>query len=144
MNDTFRPHGRASFRIVGPIVVMHVRGPWNAELVVRSHADLQAALGELQAGAWGMMVVVQGSALFGPDAMDAIRDVARNETARMGRVATAWVLGPDVEGATLMPGVIESLYGGSDRIRIFEAVQPAEAWLKERVVAAEGTPSRRS
>jgi hypothetical protein len=138
MNDTFRPHGHASFGIRGRIVAIHVRGPWNAELVLQVHAEMHAALeGIREKKAWAVMVIVQGSALFGPDAVEAIRETARSETASMGRVATAWVLDPEVEGATLMPHVIRSLYGDSDRIRLFEALAPAEAWLEERLALAD-------
>lgn len=115
---------------------MQVRGPWNAELVLQSHEAMHVALPELQGGRWAMLVVITGSAMFGPDVVEAIRNTVQNESATMERVATAWVLGPEVEGATLVPGVLRGLYGESDRFRIFETVEPAEAWLNGKIEAA--------
>ncbi len=108
------------------------------------HQDVREARPQLSGVSWGMMVIVTGSAVFGPDAMEATRSIALQQTLTMGRAATAWVIAPFVEGSTFMPRIIESLYSDPADVRIFETVPPAMSWLNKRIAASTQPFSHRS
>jgi len=146
MNAFFRPrpHGVATLDVQDQIVLLRVKGPWNAELVMQIHENVREARPQLTGARWGMMVIVTGSAVFGPDAMEATRTAALQQTLTMGRAATAWVIAPFVEGSTFMPRIIQGLYSDPADVRIFEAVPSAMSWLNKRIAASTQSFSHRS
>lgn len=128
--------GRATFEIHGDIVRLQVEGPWNEQLVVESHAALNDRIAALAKGRWGMMVVVSGSMVFGPEAMEAIRRAAHDEATKKGRTATAWVIPPGVGGGSLFRNLVGVIYEPSHPVEVFDAEEPARAWLAQELARA--------
>jgi hypothetical protein len=127
--ETFRTHGKAQFNIEGRVVCLHVVGPWNKELVVETHTQLSNALLLMPAGPWALMVIVAESAICPPDAIEQIRVTSANEATQSGRIATAWVMGDDVEGSLLMESVLRKAYFGTNAFDVFETKDSAKNWL---------------
>jgi hypothetical protein len=133
MTSKFSAHGRAHFAIAANVVRLYVEGPWNQELVFETHQAMQRALLEMQHAAWGMLVIIEKSALCDPQAMAAIRKAATEEKAKTGRSVTAWVLPSDVEGASIMRALVKDIYAGINPVRVFEIEVEAERWVVEQL-----------
>jgi hypothetical protein len=138
MPQTFPPHGRTQFAIEGRVVRLHVEGPWNKELVIESHQRLSEALLRLPSGPWALMVVIVGSALCPPDALEQIRATTANEAIQTSRIATAWVMGENVEGGSLMTSALRKTYLRVNKFEIFHTEDDAKQWLHAALTAQLG------
>jgi hypothetical protein len=130
MKSQFTSHGKSRLEHAGHILRLYVEGPWNAELVVETHQMLREYLEQNQITNWGLMVIVTGSALSSPAALEAIRVAAANETKRFDRKVTAWVLAPTLEGRSIMARFIPEVYNEINMVQVFESEELAEQWLK--------------
>ena len=66
----FPAHGSFTLALDGPLLLVDLLGPWNAELVAAYQKQLDAAAATLAAaGDWAVVVQVFASALFTPEAM---------------------------------------------------------------------------
>jgi len=133
----FPAHGRAHYVFDGPIVRLHVEGPWNEELVTETHASLRKALKD--AGQpWALIVMPRKSALCDAAALQAIRAAAEDEKTETRRMATAWVLPRDLEGAEIMAIAVTRAYEGVQPVAVFETEAEAEQWVARMLgVAAD-------
>ena len=130
----FSAHGKAHLQYGDDsIVVLFVEGPWNMELVSSVHATMSQNPMLNSGMPWGFMIVVSKSTLFGQQALHRIQEAVRKEAQNSGRVATAWVIGPDVEGANLMASVIKGIYAGIQPVEIFRSMGAARDWLNDQV-----------
>ena len=132
----FRAHGEASLRAEGQVVVAEIVGPWNLELI----HDYQRRINELvevvqQHGPWSLIIVLRIAAMCPPDAVKAIREGAIRQSGQEGRVSTAYVIAPDVEGYRFMDSVWRGIYADVHPFGIFETQEEAMAWSEEQLRA---------
>lgn len=129
----FRQHGKVKYIIHGRMLETVAIGPFNEELV--------AALNELaliihpemmKQGPWVQYVIFRESALAPREGLAALtkllKGVVENKIAPM---ATALVLLPEVEGATLMSPLYAKCYQESGiKYELFEDLNDAVKWLQ--------------
>jgi hemoglobin len=137
---SFPPHGTAYVSITGQIVRLYVEGPWNEEFVVEVHDALRREISQRIAGPWAMLVDYKGLALCGPQALKAIRESVAVE-AKMGRIATAWVIERGVEGGQEMISFAQPTYAGINPIRVYRSEAEAEPWLTAMLALAREATS---
>ena len=139
----FRKHGRVEYDPHGRLLLTSATGPFNAELI--------AALRELAIitfpnmallGSWAQCVVFHESAMGGADVLAGLAELLK-DLANMGvaPAATAFVLPPGVEGASIMAPLWELCYKAANmRFAAFEQSGDAAAWISACLDAAPAIP----
>lgn len=130
----FTPHG--SFRIhrEGQVIVVEAAGPWNLELIQQYARDVVPLTREIAAGGpWAATVLVRDSVMFTAEAADALREAGFRTAKTSGRVAVAYVIPPEVEGAALAPAILKRIYEGLNPWAIFTDARAAMDWLHQRI-----------
>jgi len=130
----FSKHGAFTLSVDGRLLVVEVEGPWNLELI-RSYGEETGPIAEAMArtGPWVLISIAKRSALFTPEAIEALRQTAITHVRRMGRIATVYVVDPTVEGYHLVDAIFESVYRGVCEVAVFETRAEAEAWAYEQL-----------
>lgn len=132
----FTPHGSFRLHRDGQLIVVEAAGPWNLELIQRYAAEVLPVVHEIaRDGPWAAVVLVKDSVLFTNEAAEALREAGFRTAKGAGRVAVAYVIPPEVEGASLAPTFIRRIYEGLTPWAIFTDLPPAMAWLAERLAA---------
>ncbi|TDR82797.1 hypothetical protein [Paludibacterium purpuratum] len=123
-----------SSRCSGAVAWLYVEGPWDAERVrlARDHFEETRAVHPLPTP-WGLIVVVLGSTVCVPEALLALRAAARQDARMAGRVATAWVMAPGLEGRSIMPAVLHTVYQDICPLAVCANEADAEHWLQARL-----------
>ncbi len=135
----FRPHGRVDVRIVDPIAYSEAYGPFNAELIhalIRIQRKL-AAQARLE-GPQGEIISIFDSALAGPEVVGILTQ-ALQAMLREGRskVGAALLIGPDVEGISIMlPAILACYTKAGIPSRVFDKMEDAESWIRDLIAAA--------
>ncbi|MES2104081.1 MAG: hypothetical protein V4634_08685 [Pseudomonadota bacterium] len=144
----FRPHGRVDIRIENSIIYSDAYGPFNIELVhalVRIQHQL-AAQGNIT-GPLGEVIRISDSALAGRNVVDILtKALERMRQEGRSRVGAAFLIGPEVEGISIMLPTILSRYTEAGiPNRVFEKMEDAESWIRSLLDAArEQAPSARA
>lgn len=136
----FRPHGRAELWAEGQVIRLSTAGPFNMEAVMAIGAAWRQLFAELPIrGLFADIVTVSGSLMAGPDVMRAFGHFLQANThAHIAPCAVAWVVPPDVEGATLMVPLFREVYEAANRnIEFFETNAAAEAWVRTQLQCAQ-------
>lgn len=102
--QSFKPHGTIESRIDGRLFVQEATGPFNKEILLAMdsvHTNARALLASQ--GPWGALFVFKKSALASPEMLEGLKKYLSIQVAgKNASVATALVLSPRVEGASLM------------------------------------------
>jgi len=134
----FSKHGAFTLSVDGRLLVVEVEGPWNLELIHSYGMETQPIAEEMaRTGPWVLISIAKHSALFTPEAIEALRQTAVTHVRRMGRIATAYVVAPAVEGYRLVDAIFESVYRGVCEVAVFETRAEAEAWAHEQLRAVK-------
>lgn len=129
--------GKARIEVGGAVIRLVIEGPCDTEWVAATGRALGMVLeSPLRPPCWGLMLVVTGSAECTTEALLAIREAARQAWESEGRVATAWVFGPGLEGRRVMQDVLAGVYAGIMPLEVFESEADAGAWLQRQLDAA--------
>ena len=129
-NNIFKPHGAFLARYEGRILVQHIEGPWNEQMVAQWAPALAPFAAELEAGgAWAALAVFHRSVLTSPEAFKRMRKAIEYSTRRMKVVAHAVVAATDVEGQLFAKSILEPVYRGLTPIGFFTTQEEAEPWL---------------
>jgi len=136
----FRPHGAVEFWAEGSVIRILAEGPFNREAVQAvglAMRDLFASMPS--AGRFADLLEFRNSLLASPDALEAFADFLKAmSAAKTAPVAVAYVVGPQVEGRSLMLPIFAKLYAEHGReFEAFETQAEAEHWLRERLTPAE-------
>jgi hypothetical protein len=132
----FKPHGVFAIHREGQVIVVEAAGPWNVELIQNYARDVIPLTRDVAAdGPWGAVVLVKHSVLFTLDAAAALREAGFRTAKASGRVAVAYVIPPDVEGALLAPEIIRSIYEGMNPWAIFTETREAMDWVHAQIEA---------
>ena len=130
----FRPHGSADVERNGPVLTVHMRGDWNAEMRKLAVQRMMEHIPSLNsAGPWGIVNYLHDTLVYSENIYaDTRRDYAARPPESKLR-AVAFVIGPDVEGARLLKSKFEFLLDGVIPSRVFADWALAEAWIQEQV-----------
>jgi hypothetical protein len=129
----FPPHGRYVARVDGQIIRSEVTGPLNLEMIERYQRVEAMWVEAASRGRFGILTVMRGSMMMGPDAMRKFIAVTSELKSRVPHFSgIAQVAARDIEGRSLMAElyrkkVYEPLGVAYD---IFESEEDAEAWLR--------------
>ncbi len=129
-------HGVIDVEQQGQIIVGHVVGPWNVELIEYYREQMLKLIPKVMAnGPWATIVELKGAAICPQEAIDLIKQGITADAVKH-RVCTCYVITPDVEGYHLMNRVWRKLYEGIVPFEIFASMEEAIAWTEQQIAAA--------
>lgn len=132
----FPPHGHSEFRTDGAIIRISVEGPFNVEGVDAFGRKMLGLFAGIPSGqAVVTLAEIRGTLLSPPDAWARLEaHTARVQTGPHRILGTAWVVGPDVAGRSLMIPRARRMYAEAGRtFEVFTDPASAEAWARERL-----------
>ena len=135
----FRQHGRIDMYMDADILVYEAVGPFNVETFDAMAIAQMGFLRELPhtGRPWGSIAHFRVSAMTSPEGL--ARYAALMKTPKppeLQAVATAFVLGSDMEGGRLMQGHYRRIYEASGRpFACFETLEDAKAWVRVQLAA---------
>ena len=129
----FNAHGLVNIWQDGAIIHYDATGPFNAELVdllaIAQRDFLEVAK---PSGLWASIGTMHGSAMTSPEGIAryaAILSVPK--PASMTPAATAFVMGPEVEGYRIMSQHYTGIFEAMGRpFQIFDTLEEAKAWVR--------------
>ncbi|MCZ8166069.1 hypothetical protein [Silanimonas sp.] len=136
--DLFPAHGRVEVHPHGRVVYFEATGPFNAEAVAVMRTAYTPIMASMAAdGPFGHISTFHESMLATPEAFTTFAALIADWKA-MGILptASAYVVGPDVEGKTIVEAHYRRAWEGA-LLEIFEQRDEAEAWIAR---ALAGTP----
>lgn len=136
----FSPHGEIVLWFDDQILYYEVTGPLNTEVIeCLALAQLEFLKQFEPPAVWGSMAVCKISAMMGPQCL--ARYEAMMSTSKPGGkvpVATAFVMGPDVDGHRLMAPLFAKIYAGIQRpYCVVETLDKGRAWLYQQIAQAQ-------
>jgi len=131
--DRFRPHGRTLLWADGAVVHVLAEGPFNQEAAGEFSDAMVALYRQLPPGQrFVNLTEFRTSMMATPEAWDLLAThLARVDASGLPLVATAWIVGDDVEGRRLFLPRATALF--ASRGRVFESftdAAQAEAWAR--------------
>jgi hypothetical protein len=135
----FTPHGVVDIWMDGRLMHYEATGPFNTELVdCLAIAQRDYLLATRPQGAWVSVCTVVGNAMSSPDGIARYAEImAAPKPNNMIPVATAFVIGPDVEGGRIMAPQFTKIYADIGRtFQIFETMAAAQVWAAAMVEQA--------
>lgn len=129
----YKPHGRVTVWPEGNIVYLDLNGPFNREFfasLLALNASLYTALKDN--GPFVEIATFRSNMLMSADALDEFGLVlSRRKADGCAPLATAWVIGDDVDGAFIILPLAEKKFIQVGRpFRIFQGMDAAEAWAR--------------
>lgn len=136
----FSPHGKVDIWREGDLHLYEATGPFNKELVdslAIAQADfLRAAQ---QNTPWVSICIVRNSALATPDSLQRYGELIRQAPPPLTPLATAYVIGPDVEGGQLMAPHFVRVFAQAGRLfQTFATLDEARRWAQGLIDQARG------
>lgn len=129
----FPPHGRIELWAEGNVVRLTGTGPFNVEAIQAMGAAWRALCTELPEGQpFADIVTVRESMMASPNVLEAVGRFLQNNSANhIAPRAVAWIVPPDVEGASLMIPQFERVFREAGRhIAFFDDEPTALSWVK--------------
>lgn len=145
-SSQFRPHGVVNIWMDGPLLHYEARGPYNTELFdLLAIAQRDFLTTTQPQSPWVSICTIKESAMTSPEG--AIRYKALLESAKSANLeplATAFVVGPEVEGGGIMEPIFTKIFADIGRtFAAFKTMAEAQAWamaLIEEARAAQPRP----
>lgn len=137
----FKPHGRLALWTEGSVMHIQAEGPFNREAVLALGVAMKQLYQTLPTDrSFVYLLEFRTSLLASPDALAAYGDFLKAMSmAQRAPKVVAFVVAPEVEGASLMVPLFARLYAEHGRqFAAFETMALAEAWLRGRLQAIEG------
>ena len=132
----FPPHGHSEFLADGAIIRIAVEGPFNVEGIDAFGRKMLAQFAGIPAGqAVVTLAEIRGTLLSPPDAWARLEaHTARVQTGAYRILGTAWVVGDDVEGRSLMIPRAQRMYAAAGRVfEVFTDAEAANRWAQARL-----------
>ncbi|MGL6289430.1 MAG: hypothetical protein ACRC2H_01930 [Silanimonas sp.] len=132
----FRAHGQTTVWAEGAMVHVSAEGPFNREGADAFSQKMVELYRQLPAGMrFVNLTEFQVTMMATPDAWERLAShLQRINESGLPLVATAWVIGPEVEGRGLFAPRGEALFQELGRVfAVFETMADAEAWARERL-----------
>jgi hypothetical protein len=134
--SVFRPHGRTEVWAEGAMVHVTAEGPFNREGADAFSQKMIELYRQLPAGLRFVNVTEFRVTMMATlDAWERLAGhLQRINESGLPLVATAWVIGPEVEGRALFAPRGEALFRDLGRVfAVFETMADAEAWAQEKL-----------
>lgn len=135
----FSPHGEIALWFDDQILYYEATGPLNTEVIECLAIAQMEFLKQLEPqGVWGSMAIFKNSAMVGPQCLARYEAMMSSpKPAGKTPVATAFVMGPDVEGHRLMAPLFAKIYTTIQRpFCTVETVEAGRTWLRQHIVQA--------
>lgn len=137
-NGLFKAHGRVALWTEGSVMHVQAEGPFNREAVLAIGVAMKQLYQSLpQDQNFAYLLEFRASLMASPDALAAYGEFLKAMSmAKRAPKVVAFVVAPEVEGASLMLPLFARLYAEHGRqFAAFETMAPAEDWLRERLLA---------
>jgi hypothetical protein len=137
----FAPHGQVDIWIDGNLHHYEATGPFNKELVeclaVAQSNFLQALK---PAAPWVSICTVKENALATPDGLQRYAELIRKTPSNLIPAATAYVIGPEVEGGQFMVTHFTKIFADVGRpFQTFETMAEAQNWAQTMIDKAKAS-----
>ena len=137
--NRFAPHGHIDIWREGDLLIYDATGPFNLELVNALAIAQQQGLQDFNTTRpWASIGSLKKSALMSLDALARYGDIMRApKPAGWTPVATAFVIGPEVEGGNIMAPLFAKIYADIGRpMQVFQDLNEAIHWSKACIANA--------
>jgi hypothetical protein len=127
----FQPHGLVEVWLDGRNLRYDAVGPFNRELIrAIAKAQHDIMLAAKARGPCVEIVTIRESALVTPDGLAELAAILQDVNHQgLAPLAVAYVMAPDVEGASLMAPVFRKRYQDQGRVfQVFETLEDAQTW----------------
>jgi len=135
----FRPHGRVDMWMENDVLLYEATGPFNAEVFDCLAVAQMDFLGTLTiAVPWASICTLRNSAMCTPDGIQRYTELMqRPKPAHLEAMATAFVIGPEIEGGKIMQPHFERVYTLIRRpFKICSTMEEAQAWVHAQIQAS--------
>lgn len=132
----FRPHGRVDMWMEDDVLQYEATGPFNAEVVdCLAITQRDYLLSLVIDGPWASIGILRNSAMMTPDGIQRYSELMQSpKPAHLEPVATAFVVGPEIEGGKIMTPHFERIYRLIQRpFRIVNTMEEAQQWVRSMV-----------
>jgi len=135
----FRPHGRVDMWLEDDILQYVSTGPFNAEVfdcLAVTQRDFLLSLSI--EGPWASICTLRTSAMTTPDGIQRYTELMQSPKPRhLEPVATAFVVGPEIEGGKIMAPHFERVFRSIQRpFRICTTMEEAREWARGMIEAS--------
>lgn len=144
-HTAFSPHGEVKLWFDNQILYYEAIGPLNTEVVECLAIAQMEFLRQFEPqGAWASMAVFRVSAVIGPECLARYEAMmSAPKPAGKTPVATAFVMGPEVEGHRLMAPLFAKIYAGIQRpFCAVETLDEGRQWLYAQIAQAGNASAR--
>lgn len=127
----FAPHGHIDIWREGDLLIYEATGPFNVELVSALAVAQQEVMQSMNTTRpWASIGSLKKSALMSLDALARYADIMRAPKPEgWTPVATAFVIGPEVEGGNIMAPHFSKIYADIGRpMQVFQSLHEAMLW----------------
>lgn len=133
----FRPHGSAQVELADAILTVHMRGHWNAEMRNHTAQAMMEYVPTLNAtGPWAILNYLHDTLVYSEEIYTSTRQAYASRSPGSQLAAIAFVVGPEVEGASLMRPKLDTLLDGIVTSRVFTNPDDARVWLLTQLPSA--------
>ena len=136
----FSPHGEIVLWFEDQILYYEVTGPLNTEVIeCLALAQMEFLKQYEPQGLWGSIAVCKVSVVMGPQCL-ARYDSMMSVPKPVGKapIATAFVMGPDVDGYHLMAPLFAKIYAGIERpFLAVETLEEGRQWVFAQIAQAQ-------
>lgn len=138
----FRPHGRVDMWMENDVLHYEATGPFNAEVfdcLAVAQKDFLVTL-PLK-GPWASICTLRTSAMATPDSIARYTQLMQSpKPAQFEPVATAFVIGPEIEGGKIMSPHFERIYTLIGRpFKVCATMDEAQTWVHGLIQASRAT-----
>lgn len=142
LRKRFRPSAHLDITRNGHILRLEAMGPFNKALVIYLFLMGRDLLVDAVTRNIPYAVVINfhKSLMMTPDSIKQLVELLQDNDRRGGPppVATAYVVNPDIEGATLMLPILADVYRQTRAFEAFSSKDDAEDWIQEMLAAKVG------
>lgn len=135
----FNPHGRVDLWMENDVLQYESTGPFNEEVFdCLAVAQIDFLKDMAPTGPWASICTLRHSAMCTPGAIDRYTQLMQSpKPAAFLPVATAFVVGPEIEGGKIMAPHFRRIYSLIDRpFQIFETMAEAWDWVHSMIEAS--------
>lgn len=130
----FAPHGQRNLLVEEQLIVVHSRGPWNAEFIHEGHTMMLKAIEAMAGKPWMLLGMIYGEGLQTPDAYAA--QVASIQAQHpLGRKGTALVLVDKGDSKFFVDFYRDMYAAANEPVEFFLDEASARAWLTTQIAA---------
>lgn len=137
--NQFKAHGQVDIWMEGNVLQYVATGPFNKELFdCLAIAQMEFLRSIHPPGPWVSICTVKESAIGGPESLARYAELMRApKPSGLTPMATAFVVGPEVEGGRLMESHFVKIYADIQRpFKIFETMAQAQTWAQAMIAEA--------